>query len=158
MKKNIDNVVEDMMHSESHRQMLVVTPGYQYQLHNLGEGVQNIQFIEKDAKMKTINEGTTNEAVLQSLIHRITFLNAKMTSPHNVACLAYLDLALRSLYKRTAERKIAGVEGTSQPLGGAVKADVKSDREYNCRDRGCGQCPRCKAAVKAKPKAKKKTK
>lgn len=82
---------------------------------------QVIQFIEKKpdpenpGQFVTVNDGTTNEEVLQVMINRFTELDRKMHSPYNVDAIAYLKAALESCNRRTAERKARGVEGTPKP-------------------------------------------
>lgn len=96
--------------------MNVVEPGYRYELHNFEPGVQDIFFIKREADesgiLKTIQEGTTNEALLQVLIDRIRFLNEKMSSPYNIVALTFLEEALEALFRRTEDRVKRGVEGT----------------------------------------------
>ena len=92
-------------------------PGHEYEVHNVGEGTQHIAFIKKeevDGEFKTIQEGTTNEAVIEVLIHRIKFLNEKMACRENSLAITKLEEALHWLNARTAERKARGVEGTHQ--------------------------------------------
>lgn len=113
--KDIEEIVEHMMTGEQHRQMAVIKSGYRYDLFNMGNGCQPLQFIEKEPSGHTLVEGTTNEAVLQALIHRISVLNEKMPSPYNEECLTLLTTALKALYRRTAERQVRGVEGTMKP-------------------------------------------
>ncbi|VDM15603.1 unnamed protein product [Wuchereria bancrofti] len=49
---------------------------------------QTISFIHKEknetGELVTVNDGTTNEEVLHMMVDRLTFLNDKMESPHNV--------------------------------------------------------------------------
>lgn len=108
-----------MQDSEAQRMFSVNDPGHDYELHNLGEGVQHIAFIKKEkneetGEFDTVQEGTTNEAVLEVLIHRMKFLNEKMPSSFNDDAIAHLEGALAALNARTAERKERGVEGTPE--------------------------------------------
>lgn len=103
--------------SESARMYSVNNPGHDYEMHNMENGVQNIKFIHKvsddNGNLTTINDGTTNEAVLQVLINRMQWLNAKMPSQYNEDVLLNLTEALKTLEKRTEDRKHRGVEGTA---------------------------------------------
>lgn len=106
------------MDSEANRAMSVNDAGHDYELHNMEEGVQNIRFIKKEGdgegNLKTVHDGTTNEAVLQVLIHRMKVLQEKMPSEHNEKAIAHLEGALAELEARTADRKVREVEGTNQ--------------------------------------------
>lgn len=102
-----------MDNSEEAREMSVNDAGHDYELHNVGEGVQNIRFIKKEGG-ETVHDGTTNEAVLQVLIHRLEVLEEKMPSEHNQKAIASLKEALAQLEARTADREERGVEGTDQ--------------------------------------------
>ena len=114
--------MEDKLNSESFREMSVNDPGHDYELHNFENGVQNIKFIKKEKQqdsggpngeqLTTVHDGTTNEAVLQVLIHRMEVLNKKMPSSYNEKVLVHLTEALKTLYERTEDRKNRGVEGT----------------------------------------------
>ena len=93
--------------------------GHDYELHNMEDGVQNLKFIKKEkdeetGEFKTVQNGTTNEAVLEVLIHRIKVLNEKMPSEHNGQAIAHLEEALAALNARTADRTDRGVEGTPE--------------------------------------------
>ena len=95
------------------------TPGHRYKLHNFEDqnSGQTVQFIEKkvvDGKLTTISDGTTNEAVLEMLIDRIQFLDAKGPCPENTLVLGFLTGALETLNDRTAKRKAVGIEGTPE--------------------------------------------
>lgn len=104
--------------------MSVVDSGHSYDLHNLeggAESVQRLTFIKKQPKeggeegeLETVENGTTNEAVLQVLIHRMKVLDEKMPSDLNHQVIQNLETALLILEKRTMERKERGVEGTSK--------------------------------------------
>lgn len=90
-----------------------------YALDNFeGEGFQEIQFIEKEARpdgtFATIKNGTTNEEVLLMLIDRLGKLNVKMPCRENSLAITKLEEALMWLNRRTAARKERGVENTAQ--------------------------------------------
>lgn len=106
------------MESESNRMFSVNDSGYDYDLHNLEDVfVQNIRFIKKevdaDGKFKIFHDGTTNEALIQVLLHRLSVLNAKMSSVHNEEAMRCLKMAFDALSNRTSERKQKGIEGTN---------------------------------------------
>lgn len=99
--------------------MSVIDAGHRYDLHNVGEGIQSLIFIKKEpvegtTELKTVQEGTTNEAVLQVLIHRLKCLQEKMPHYLNESAINHLEIALGRLEERTKERKMRGVEGTHQ--------------------------------------------
>lgn len=108
------------MDSEANRLFSVNDAGHDYELHNLeGAEVQNLKFIKKEkseetGEFETVQNGTTNEAVLEVLIHRMKVLNEKMHSPFNDEAIAHLEGALKALNARTAEREDRGVEGTPE--------------------------------------------
>ena len=107
------------MDSEANRLFSVNDAGHDYDLHNMEEGVQNLKFIKKEkneetGEFDTVQNGTTNEAVLEVLIHRMKVLNEKMHSPFNDEAIAHLEGALKALNARTAEREERGVEGTPE--------------------------------------------
>jgi hypothetical protein len=108
--------------------MKVVTPGHRYEVDNfenpksLGNPNQHIQFIEKrpypqalapkPGALQTICDGTTNEKLLLVLIDRLEFLGNKVPSRENSIAKIKLEEALMWLLKRTANRRMRGVEGT----------------------------------------------
>ena len=57
------------------------------------------------------HNGTTNEAVLACLIHRLQFLNGKFPCRENSIAITKMQEALMWLDKRTEDRKARGVEG-----------------------------------------------
>ena len=97
--------------------MIILTPGHKYKLANFEiiDHGQEIQFIEKlpdkDGKLVTINGGTTNEEVLTMLIDRIKYLQEKFPCRENAIVITKLEESLMWLEKRTADRKLRGVEG-----------------------------------------------
>lgn len=100
--------------------MKVLTPGHKYELSNFENKDlkgQELQFIEKEPKfvgsteLVTINDGTTNEEVLEALIDRITFLNSKFPCRENSLAITNLEQALMWLNKRTQDRLKRNVEG-----------------------------------------------
>lgn len=104
--------------------MNILTAGHKYELENFenkDQPGQVLQFIEKtpvaesSTELKTVNDGTTNEEVLEVLINRLTFLQEKFPCEENAEALAHLDDALGWLYSRTSDRKARGVEGKQFP-------------------------------------------
>jgi hypothetical protein len=100
--------------------MKVITDGHRYELPNFerpDQKGQELQFIEKlpetgnPTRLLTVNDGTTNEAVLEVLIDRLNYLNGKFPCRENSVALTHLDSALLWLNKRTNDRKKRGVEG-----------------------------------------------
>lgn len=95
----------------------VTNEGHSYELfHHESDGVETINFIQKEpiedsTEMRTVQQGTTNEAVLQMLINRMQVLNEKFPDANNNICISHLEQALSALYDRTAERERRGVEG-----------------------------------------------
>lgn len=86
-------------------------------------GNQTIQFIEKDTDpsgvgiggdgttLYTVNNGTTNEEVLEMMIDRMKYLQAKFPCKENACCITHLEEALMWLEKRTKDRIARNVEG-----------------------------------------------
>lgn len=111
--------------------MKVLRKGHRYELENFeNKDVkgQEIQFIEKEvstlknesdttfsaSQLVTINDGTTNEEVLEVLIDRLTYLSEKLPSRETSIAITKLQEALMWLNKRTQDRIKRNVEGTHQ--------------------------------------------
>lgn len=101
----------------------IIDAGHTYQVKNHeSETAQTIAFIKKevdpDAKdettMRTVQEGTTNEAVISVLIDRLQTLNERFPSQFNEDAIKHLHLAYEALFARTQDREARGVEGTHQ--------------------------------------------
>ncbi len=99
--------------------MIVSREGHRYlaqNFENKDEGVI-IQFIEKTStdedptKLYTVNDGTTNEELLEILIDRMKYLGAKFPCRENSLATTKLEEALMWLNKRTQDRVKRGVEG-----------------------------------------------
>lgn len=106
--------------------MKVLRQGHKYELANFEnkekEG-QLLQFIEKDTDpsgigvgddgvtLYTMYDGTTNEEVLEMLIDRMKYLQAKFPCKENACCITHLEEGLMWLEKRTRDRMKRGVEG-----------------------------------------------
>ena len=111
--------------------MKVLREGHRYELENFenkeAKG-QEIQFIEKEVstlknesdttfaatQLVTINDGTTNEEVIEVLIDRLKYLTAKLPSRETSIAITKLEEALMWLNKRTVDRVKRNVEGTHQ--------------------------------------------
>lgn len=94
--------------------------GHTYELENFENKdaqSQILQFIHKEPKeegsteLKTISDGTTNEEVIEALLDRLNFLQAKFPCRENAIAITKLDEALLWLNKRTSDRVKRGVEG-----------------------------------------------
>ena len=80
-----------------------------------GDNRQLVTFQRGPVKDHGVN-GTTNEAVIAMVIHRLNFLNEKFPCAENAAALDALKEALDQLHNRTKKRVLAGVEGTNQSI------------------------------------------
>jgi hypothetical protein len=100
--------------------MKVLVEGHSYELANFdspnADG-QILNFIHKEpasegsTELKLVNDGTTNEEVLEVLINRIKFLQAKFPCKENACCITHLEEGLMWLEKRTKDRIKRQVEG-----------------------------------------------
>jgi len=61
--------------------------------------------------LKTVNEGTTNEEILEVLIDRMNYLQVKFPCRENAIIITKLQESLMWLEKRTSDRKKRNVEG-----------------------------------------------
>lgn len=111
------NVVSSILTGTS---MNVLTEAHKYELENFERKDlpgQILQFIEKrpthpgSTELETVNDGTTNEEVLEVLIDRLTTLNSKFPCRENAIAITNLETALLWLNKRTQDRLKRGVEG-----------------------------------------------
>ena len=109
--------------------MKILREGHRYELANFEDKEakgQEIQFIEKEEKLVsvdelgfgktdlvTVNDGTTNEEVIEVLIDRLNNLNSKFPCRENSLAITKLEEALMWLNKRTADRVKRGVKGTN---------------------------------------------
>lgn len=99
--------------------MEVLIPGHRYQVPNFEnpQGGQTIQFIQKEpnaadpTQLDTVNDGTTNEALLEVLINRTEYLQAKFPCAENEHALQSLKESFWWFNERTNRRKAKGVEG-----------------------------------------------
>lgn len=96
--------------------MKVLKEGHLYELKSMElTNPQQVQFIEKEKindEFRTINDGTTNEEVLEMLIDRIYFLQNKLSCRENSIVITHLEEALMWLMKRTKDRIKRNVENT----------------------------------------------
>lgn len=90
------------------------TYGHIYQLHH-GNDFQAIQFQRGPVKEHGVN-GTTNEALIAVIAHRLEYLDSKFPCAENKQAIEHLGQALQVLESRTAKRVAGGVEGTNQHL------------------------------------------
>ena len=95
--------------------MKILKEGHKYELDSFeGTNPQVIQFIEKVPEGKnliTINDGTTNEEVLEVLLNRLRNLNTKFPCRENSIVITKLEESLMWLNHRTELRKRQNVEG-----------------------------------------------
>lgn len=105
--------------------MKVITEGHKYSLQNFEskEEVQTIQFIEKvpnlttnstsrlQSGLVTLNDGTTNEEIIEMLINRLNYLQGKFPCKENACAITHLQEANMWLYERTRKRIAQNVEG-----------------------------------------------
>jgi len=101
--------------------MKVLTEGHKYELSGFDnpENTQTIQFIEKKpiegtTALRTVNDGTTNEELLEVLIDRMDYLQGKFPCRENAIVITKLQESLMWLEKRTSDRKKRNVEGKNE--------------------------------------------
>lgn len=70
---------------------------------------QTITFIKRKGG-ELINEGTTNEELLEVLLDRTRFLNAQFPCTENEISILGMEIALKSFNQRTKARVAQGVE------------------------------------------------
>jgi len=100
--------------------MKVLVEGHKYELSNFenkDEQGQTLQFIQKEpvnegsTELKTIDDGTTNEELIEMLLDRMNYLQSKFPCRENAIAITKLDEALLWLNKRTSDRIKRNVEG-----------------------------------------------
>ena len=101
--------------------MKIIKPGLRYELpyfDNPAKPGLSVQFIEKYASpdeppevSPTIRDGITSESVLEMLIDRMRFLEAKFPCRENAFVIMKLEEALMWMDKRTVDRHQRGVIG-----------------------------------------------
>jgi len=129
----VSQLIEKIDPSGAQTAAVIASSALTDKLLELEYGNQTIQFIEKktvtqmrlDGQMPpdqllapdkldelfTINNGTTNEEVLEMLIDRMKYLQAKFPCKENACCITHLEEGLMWLEKRTRDRVKRGVEG-----------------------------------------------
>lgn len=90
--------------------------GYTYELTNLGEGTQTLQFIRKDVQengeLATTIDGTTTEVVLAVVANRLSyFLEGALPDDFTREALEHVEKAIAAIDARTADREARGVKG-----------------------------------------------
>ncbi len=85
--------------------MKVTDPGHTYEL----DSEQSISFIKR-TNGELIHDGTTNEELLEVLIDRTEFLDAKFPCAENKIALESMKNALFAFNLRTNKRVAQGVE------------------------------------------------
>jgi tryptophan 2,3-dioxygenase len=90
--------------------MKILDPGHRYEL-TAGD---TLHFLQKEGT-KVVRDGTTNEELLQVLIHRVTEAYQQLPCKESIRALHDLRHALVTFRLRTARRVAAKVEGTHQP-------------------------------------------
>lgn len=96
--------------------MKILTTGHKYELPGFEnpDNTQTIQFIEKkpiNKELITLNDGVTNESILEMLINRMNYLQAKFPCQENENSINCLNESLYWLHMRTADREKRNVEG-----------------------------------------------
>lgn len=86
-----------------------VVEGHEYQVLS-GAKVTDISFQRGGVKDNGVN-GLTNEALLNIVLHRTKFLDAKFPCDENKQAISHMECALAALESRTAGRIARGVEG-----------------------------------------------
>jgi len=105
--------------------MKVLKPGHRYLIEGTVFDVDPVQvekpdnpqtlvFIERE-NGKLINNGATNEEVLDVLINRMNWLQSKMPCRENAIVITKLEESLMWLNKRTEKRVAQGVETFDKP-------------------------------------------
>lgn len=90
--------------------MKVIDEGHKYEV----AGGQTIQFIKR-TNGELVNEGTTNEELLEVLFDRMNFLDAKFPCEENKEAIFHIRSALVYLNLRTNKRIEQGVETKDLP-------------------------------------------
>lgn len=103
--------------------MEILVPGHSYVAKNFENPEklgQLIKFIHKEpveagsTELKTVQDGTTNEELLEILIDRLSFLQGKFPCKENACAITHLQEGLMWLEKRTRDRLKRQVEGTNK--------------------------------------------
>lgn len=96
----------------------VLTEGHKYSIqHFESENRTELQFIEKkmteevEGTLTTVNDGITNEEVLNVLIDRMQYLQKQFPCRENAIVITKLQESLMWIEKRTSDRVERGVKG-----------------------------------------------
>jgi hypothetical protein len=97
----------------------VLTEGHTYELPSFEDKERKtiVQFIHKECvnketgELRTISDGITNEQLLAVLIDRLSSMQSKFPCRENEMAITHIATASLWLEKRTADRKVRGVEG-----------------------------------------------
>ena len=84
--------------------------GHKYLL----RGNQILSFLKRE-KGELIEDGTTNEEVLEVLLDRLRFLQKKLPCRENACAITKVEEGLLWLNRRTEHRVKQGVETTDRP-------------------------------------------
>jgi len=92
--------------------MKIVIEGYRYEVAHLDDTAttQTIQFFNKLEG----EDGTTNEELLEVLIHRINHLQTKVPCRENAIAITKLEEGLMWLEKRNQDRISRNITGTTK--------------------------------------------
>lgn len=102
--------------------MRALIVGHKYELNSFEGGApQVLQFIDKvpvtedSPELRTIQDGTTNEEVLEVLLDRCNWLQKENGSRETAIAATKLEEALLWFRRRTELRRKRGVEGKNLP-------------------------------------------
>lgn len=98
--------------------MKVIDPGRSYEL-SAGIG---LNFVQKDGG-RVVRNGTTNEELLEVLIHRVTETYQTLPCQESIRAIYLLREALAAFRLRTARRVRSNVEGTHQPHDAGAESE-----------------------------------
>lgn len=94
--------------------MKVREKGYEYEVKNLTtDHHQTVRFV-KEPSTDNFEPGTTNEEILDMLIHRMNYLNAKLPCRENSIAITKLQEARMWLKERAMDRNLRGVKHTME--------------------------------------------
>jgi hypothetical protein len=108
-RRNRSGVVTCVERNNGRPCMNVIDPGRSYEL---SAGIM-LHFVRKEGGRNTSN-GTTNEELLEMLIHRVTDAYQRVPCRETVHALYLLNEALMAFRLRTRRRISANVEGTNR--------------------------------------------
>lgn len=101
---------------------IVHDDGHEYDLLSFegGAPIQNIRFIKKEPvaagseELRTVFNGTTNEAVLSMMLHRLRFLYEILPDNYTQQIIERLESCLALCEERTKDRMERGVKGSNK--------------------------------------------